>query len=65
VIRVNENEVPWRDGMTVQDCLDAMGYDFVHITVTVDDVFVESIRYRTTRVPDGADVRAIHLYHGG
>lgn len=65
MIRVNEIEVLWREGMTVQDCLDAMGYDFVHITVTVNDVFVESLQYRSTQVPDRADVRAIHLYHGG
>jgi sulfur carrier protein ThiS len=65
MIRVNEVEIPWKPGMTVQDCLDAMGYDFVHITVTVDDVFVDSIHYKTHPVPDSADVRAIHLYHGG
>jgi len=65
VIQVNENPVPWKEGMTVQDALDAMGYDFVHITVTVNDTLVESRDYDTTPVPDNADVRAIHLFHGG
>lgn len=65
MIHVNETPVPWKEGMTVQDALDAMGYDFVHITVTVNDMLVESSDYDTTPVPDNADVRAIHLFHGG
>lgn len=65
MIHVNETPVPWKEGMTVQDALDAMGYDFVHITVTVNDKLVESADYDTTPVPDNADVRAIHLFHGG
>jgi len=64
-IRVNEVEIPWREGMTVEDALQAMGYDFVHISVTIDDEYVDHADHARRLVPDGADVRAIHLFHGG
>lgn len=65
MIRVNEEPIDWREGMTVRDALRAMNYEFVHITVTVDDVYVSVDDYESRTIPDGADVRAIHLYHGG
>lgn len=65
MIRVNEEPVEWREGMTVSDALDAMGYDFVLITVFVDGEHVPPDDHGTFVIPDGADVRALHLHHGG
>ena len=65
MIRVNDNEVEWHEGMTVTDVLNAMNYDFPLITVVIDGVRVPAEDYDTHRVPDGADVKAIHLHHGG
>jgi len=65
VIVVNDRRVEWREGMTVRGVLDEMGYDFPLITVTVDGEFVPADDYETRAVPDGADVRVIHLHHGG
>ncbi|MBI5241401.1 MAG: sulfur carrier protein ThiS [Elusimicrobia bacterium] len=65
MIKVNGNAVTWRDGMTVADALAAMNYDFGHITVTVDGRHVPQDDFDTTPVPDGADMKAIHLHHGG
>lgn len=65
MIAVNEVEVKWHEGMTVSDALAAMNYDFAHITVTVNDHFVPTSEYNTHIIPDNADVRAIHLFHGG
>ena len=61
----NRDEVPWRNGMTVQDVLDAMGYDYALITVTVDDDLVPDHDYATRPVRDGARVGVFHLAHGG
>jgi len=61
----NRDTVPWRDGMTVQDVLDAMGFDYALITVTVDDTLVPDHDYATRRVEDGARVGVFHLAHGG
>jgi thiamine biosynthesis protein ThiS len=65
MITVNDNKIEWHEGMTVQDAIDAMRYDFALITVTVDNVFVHPLDYTTTQIADGSDVRALHLFHGG
>ncbi|MBN1357069.1 sulfur carrier protein ThiS [bacterium] len=61
----NRDELSWHDGMTVQDILDVMGYTYVLIMVTVNGVLVHSEDYSGTKVPDEADVRVIHIMHGG
>jgi thiamine biosynthesis protein ThiS len=66
MIIVNDRDrVEWREGLTVQDLLDALGYSYVLITVTVDDELVAEHDYRAHPVPDGARVTVFHLAHGG
>jgi thiamine biosynthesis protein ThiS len=66
MIVVNDRDrVDWRPGMTVQDLLDAMGYSYVLITVTVDDELVAEHDYGHHELPDGARVTVFHLAHGG
>jgi thiamine biosynthesis protein ThiS len=65
MITVNQETVDHSEGMTVSDALKAMGYDFVLITVFVNGEHVPSDDHDTFVVPDGADVRALHLHHGG
>jgi len=65
MISVNDNDVQWREGMTVSDALKAMGYDFPLITVTVNGELVPAEEFDSYRIPDGADVKAIHIHHGG
>ena len=66
MIVVNDRDrVPWREGMTVQDLLDAMRYDYVLITVTVDGRLVPDHDYASRRLEDGAKVGVFHLAHGG
>ncbi|MBN2036444.1 MAG: sulfur carrier protein ThiS [Chitinispirillaceae bacterium] len=66
MIRVNNRDtVEWKQEMTVRDVLDAMGYDYALITVTVNDTLVPQDEYDTWVVPDNADVGAFHLAHGG
>lgn len=66
MITVNDRDrVEWREGMTVQDLLGAMGYTYVLITVTVDGVLVPEDEYTTRPVPDGSRVGVFHLAHGG
>lgn len=61
----NRDKVEWRKGMTVQDLLDVMGYDYVLITVTVDGELVPEEAYATRRLEDGSEVGVFHLAHGG
>ena len=66
MIQVNDrHEVPWREGMTVADVLKEMNYTYHEIIVKVDGELVLKEAYDTTTVPDGADVKAIHLIAGG
>ncbi len=66
MILVNDrDEVEFRDNMTVQDVLDEMGYDWALLTVTVNDTYVPQEEYQHYQVPDGADFKAMHLFHGG
>ena len=65
MITVNGNAVEWREGMTVADALRAMAYDFPLITVIVNGEIVEADAYEEVAVPDGADLKAIHIHHGG
>ncbi|HEY74739.1 MAG TPA: sulfur carrier protein ThiS [Thermoflexia bacterium] len=66
MIRVNNrDEVEWEEGMTVSDLLERMRYTFPHIIVKVDGEVVPREEYPTRTIPDGADVRVIHLIAGG
>ena len=51
--------------MTVRDLLDTMRYTFPHIVVSVNGTLVRHDAYDTTAIPDGADVRVVHLMAGG
>jgi sulfur carrier protein len=66
VIRVNNRqEIEWREGMTVSDLLQSLNYTYHHIIVKVNGELVPRDSYATYPVPDGADVKAIHLIAGG
>ncbi len=65
MIRVNDESIRWWQGMTVQDALNAMRYEWAHITVTVNESFVPEEEWSRFLIPDNADVRAMHLFHGG
>ncbi len=61
----NRDRLDWREGMTVQELLERMGYGYVLITVTVDGELVPADEYPHFTLHDGADVNVFHLAHGG
>ena len=66
MIRVNQRtDVEWEEGMTVSDVLERLNFTFPHIIVKVNDELVRREAYDTRVIPDGADVRVIHLIAGG
>ncbi|HID89666.1 MAG TPA: sulfur carrier protein ThiS [Anaerolineae bacterium] len=66
MIRVNDrDEIEWEEGMTVSDLLERMRYTFPHIIVKVNGEVIPREEYETHAIPDGADVRVIHLIAGG
>jgi thiamine biosynthesis protein ThiS len=66
MIVVNKRDkVDWHAEMTVRDVLNAMGYSYILITVSVNGTVVPDEDYDTCHVPDDADVDVFHLAHGG
>jgi thiamine biosynthesis protein ThiS len=66
MLRVNDKlEIAWREGMTVRDLLRVCHFTFPLINVTVNGRLVRKDEYDHFELPDGADVRVIHLISGG
>jgi sulfur carrier protein len=66
MIRVNDrDEIAWEDGLTVSALLGQLRYTFPLIIVKIDGEVIPREDYPTRAVPDGADVRVIHLIAGG
>jgi thiamine biosynthesis protein ThiS len=65
MIKVNGDPLEWRNGMTVQDILDAKKFKFPMLIVTIQGEHIPKEQYAATVVPDGADVKVIHLLSGG
>ncbi len=65
-IRVNNrDEIPWEPGLTVTELLRRFRYTFPAIVVTINGEVISEEEFPTREIPDGADVRVIHLIAGG
>ncbi len=65
MITVNGNLLEWHEGMTVRDILTAKNYTFRMLVTKINGELVKRSDYDTATVPDGADVKVIHLISGG
>ncbi len=65
MIRVNDDPLEWREGMTVMDVLRARNFRFPLLIVTIDGTFVARKDYPQAVIPDGAEVKVVHLISGG
>lgn len=65
MLRVNGEPLEWRQGMTLRDLLAAKHYTFPLLIITIDGELFLPEAYDTTPVPEGADVKVLHLMSGG
>jgi len=65
MITVNGKEVEWRQGMTVENLLAERNFKFPLIIVRINGQLVKKENYASTKIPDGAEVSAMHLISGG
>lgn len=66
LIRVNnKDEIEWEPGLTVAELLRRFRYTFPAIVVTINGEVISEEEFPTRLIPDGADVRVIHLIAGG
>ncbi|MDD3045059.1 MAG: sulfur carrier protein ThiS [Candidatus Delongbacteria bacterium] len=64
-ITVNGHEIDWNGNMTVRNVLDRMKYSFRMLVIKVNGTIVKREDWETFPVPEGADVKVIHLMSGG
>ena len=66
MIRVNNrDEIEWEEEVTVSSLLARFRYTFPHIIVSINGEVIPREEYPARTIPDGADVRVIHLIAGG
>lgn len=66
MITLNKREeLEWHEGLTVAELLTVKTYTYPHIIVSINGQVVPHDAYAETLIPDGADVRVIHLIAGG
>lgn len=65
MIQVNGCDLPWKPGMTVQQVIQAKGYTFPAVMVSVNGISVAEEEYETYGVQDGDTVLVLHLIAGG
>jgi thiamine biosynthesis protein ThiS len=66
MIRVNDRfEIEWEEGMTVARLLERLKFSFRLIIVSIDGVLVPRDEYATRQVPEGSQVRVLHMMAGG
>lgn len=66
MIQVNDKfEVEWQEGLTVARLLAQLKFSFPLIIVSVDGVMVPKADYATRPIPDGAEVKVLHMTAGG
>ncbi|MFO7784405.1 MAG: sulfur carrier protein ThiS [Thermodesulfobacteriota bacterium] len=65
MILVQGRKLPWRQGMTVSDLLDALGDPYPYAVVRIDNKIICGPDFEKTPVPDGAEVFLVPIVAGG
>lgn len=64
-ILVNGTSLEWHEGLTISRVLELKKYTFKMLVVKINGKLVKKQDYEKTLVPNGADVKVIHLMSGG
>ena len=65
MIKIKDEEIPWREGITVADVLRQVGDPYPYAVVRVNDRSVSRPDFERTTVPDGAELFPIPMIAGG
>jgi thiamine biosynthesis protein ThiS len=65
LLKVNNNEYAFREGMTIKTLMAEKGFVFHRIIVKLNGRVVEEADYAATALKDGDEVLAIHVFAGG
>ncbi len=61
----NRKYETFKEGMTIQEVMDEMGYTYPRIVVKVNGKLIRKKDYTTTTLKKGDDVKMHHLLAGG
>jgi thiamine biosynthesis protein ThiS len=65
VIRVGDQKIGWREGMTVSDLLEALDDAHPYAVVRINDTYVSRPHFDKTVIPDNAQVFLVPMVAGG
>jgi len=65
LIKLNNRNCEWREGLTVEELLKLKNYTYPRIVVSVNAQIISKEDYASTIINDGDNVEAIHLMAGG
>lgn len=65
MIKLNNRNCEWIEGLTVKELLNIKKYTFSQIIVSINGKFIETEDYIYAPILDGDDVKVIHLMAGG
>ena len=65
MIQVADKQLPWYEGMTVSDLLDALKDPHPYAVVRINEQYITRPNFKKTTVPDNAQVFLIPMIAGG
>lgn len=65
MIKVNDRDFEWEEGLTVVKLLEKKRYTFPKIIVRINGQLIKKEDWPNTIINDGDDVKAIHVFAGG
>ncbi|NLJ57859.1 MAG: sulfur carrier protein ThiS [Tissierellia bacterium] len=65
MIKLNNRDFPWEEGLTIKKIMEKKRYTFPKIVVKVNGKVIEKEDYEKTEVNKGDKVEMIHLLAGG
>lgn len=65
MIKLNNRDFEWEEGLTVQGLLDKKSYTYPKLIIKINNILVPHEEYASTVIKDGDDVKVIHLLAGG
>lgn len=65
MIRVGHKTLPWREGMTITEALEAAEETYPYPVVRIGTRYVSRPAFDRTRVPDEAELLLIPMIAGG
>lgn len=65
MIKLNNRDYPYREGLTVRSLMDENGFVFQDIVVKINGKVVRDEAWFSTVIHDEDDVQMIHIFGGG